>query len=220
MGYPSAMRLRLHTRYQNSAGERVRIVLNLKRVPYDYVAIPSLSEADYGRINPQHLMPALEIEGRIVTQSLAIIELIEELFPDPPILPRDPILRAQARAFAGVIAADLHPITVVRVRNRLVEAFGADEAGLTAWTAHWMASAFDALETHLAARAPGPAFAFGNAPGIAEACLVPQMRNARRFGFDLSAYPLLVALDAACNELDAFRRAAPEQQADFPGREV
>lgn len=210
------MRLRLHTRYQNSAGERVRIVLNLKGLSYDYVAIPSLSGADYQRINPQLLMPALEVDGCIVTQSLAIIELLEDLHPVPSVLPAEPFARAGARAFAAVIAADLHPVTVNRVRRYLAEELDADDAALAAWYRHWARSAFESLEALLERRNRPTLFAYSDAPGLAEACLVPAMRNARRFDCDLSPYPLLQALDAHCRDLEAFRRAAPESQPDSP----
>ena len=210
------MRLRLHTRYQNSAGQRVRIVLNLKRLPYEYVAIPSLSSDDYRRINPQGLMPTLEVDGRMVAQSMAIIELLEELFPEPSVLPKDPMLRAETRSFAQLIAADLHPINNNRVRRYLSDVLGADEEQVRAWYRHWVAKAFGSLETQLARRQVQFPFCFGDGPGLADACLVPQMDNARRFGCDLSAYPLLVAIDGACRGLDAFIRAAPEAQPDYP----
>jgi maleylacetoacetate isomerase len=210
------MKLRLHTRYQNSAGQRVRIVLNLKRLPYEYVAIPSLSSGDYRRINPQGLMPTLEVDGRMVAQSMAIIELLDELFPEPSVLPEDPMLRAETRSFAQLIAADLHPINNNRVRRYLSDVLGADEEQVQAWYRHWVAKTFGSLETQLARRQVQFPFCFGDGPGLADACLVPQMDNARRFGCDLSAYPLLVATDGACRGLDAFIRAAPEAQPDYP----
>jgi maleylacetoacetate isomerase len=210
------MKLRLHTRAQNSAGQRVRIVLNLKGIAYEYVPIPSLSSEAYRAINPQGLMPALEIDGRFVTQSMAIIELLEELFPEPSVLPADPVLRAQSRAFAHLIAADLHPINNNRVRRYLTAAVGADETQVRAWYHHWLAPAFATLERQLARRERPFPFCFGERPGLADACLVPQVANARRFDCDLSRYPLLVAIDEACRGLDAFVRAAPEAQPDFP----
>jgi maleylacetoacetate isomerase len=210
------MKLRLHTRYQNSAGQRVRIVLNLKRIPYEYVAIPSLSSEDYRRINPQGLMPALEIDGRFAAQSMAIVELLEELFPEPSVLPEDPMLRAEARSFAHLIVADLHPINNNRVRRYLSDVIGADEPQIRAWYHHWVAKALGSLEAQLAGREKPFPFCFGERPGLAEACLVPQMANARRFDCDLSPYPLLLAIDDACRGLDAFARAAPEAQPDYP----
>lgn len=210
------MKLRLHTRYQNSAGQRVRIVLNLKGLPYEYVAIPSLSSEAYRAINPQGLMPALEIGGRFVAQSMAIIELLEELYPEPSVLPADPLQRAEVRSFAHLIAADLHPINNNRVRRYLSDRLGADEQSVLTWYRHWVGAAFASLEAQLARRPVALPFCFGERPGIADACLVPQIDNARRFGCDLSAYPHLVAVDAACRREAAFIAAAPEAQPDFP----
>ncbi len=210
------MQLRLHTRYQNSAGQRVRIVLNLKGIAYEYVPVPSVTSPAYRALNPQGLMPALEIDGQIVAQSMAIIELIEELYPTPPMLPADPIERAQARAFAFLIAADLHPINNNRVRKYLADPLGASEEQVAAWYRHWVKTSFASLETTLADRPRPTRFAFTDAPGLAEACLVPQMANARRFGCDLAPYPLLQALDASCRDLPAFAAAAPEGQPDYP----
>lgn len=209
--------LRLHSRYQNSAGQQVRIVLNLKRLSYEYVPVPSASSPEYRAINPQGLMPALEIDGRIVAQSMAIIGLLEELYPAPPLLPVDPFERAEARAFALLIAADLHPINNNRVRKYLAGPMEASEARVDGWYRHWVATAFESLETALARRFRSTRYAFTEAPGLAEACLVPQMANAREFGCDLAPYPLLGALDAACRDLPEFVAARPELQVDFPG---
>jgi len=209
--------LRLHTRYQNSAGQRVRIVLNLKGLAYEYLPVPSVSSPDYLAINPQGLMPALEIDGRIVAQSMAIVGLIDELHPMPAILPTDPVTRAQARSFAYLIAADLHPINNNRVRKYLAGPMGVASAGVEAWYHHWVDTAFGALELSLAAiDRPATRYGFTDSPGLAEACLVPQMANARRFGCDLRPYPRLRDLDAMCRDLPAFARAAPEAQPDFP----
>lgn len=211
------MQLRLHTRYQNSAGQRVRIVLNLKRVAYEYVPIITPRDAGYQRLNPQGLMPALEIDGRVVAQSMAIIELLEELFPEPSIYPADLIERAETRAFAYLIAADLHPVNNQRVRKYLGEKLGADEAAQLDWYQHWVAVTLTSLETQLQQRGGDSLYCFGDAPTLADACLVPQMANARRFDCDLTAYPRLVAIDAACRKLQAFADAAPEAQPDYPG---
>jgi maleylpyruvate isomerase len=217
MSTSSVSTLRLFTRYQNSAGERVRIVLNLKGLPYEYVALSSANWAHYEHLNPQGLMPALELDGQVVAQSMAILELVEELYPEPPMLPADPWQRAQARSFAHLISADLHPLNNNRVRKFLSGEFGVPDDGLARWYRRWVESGFDALEAMMRRRPEAWRFCFGDRPGLADACLVPQMANARRFGCPLAAYPTLVAIDAACRTLDAFTRAAPENQPDWPG---
>jgi len=208
--------MRLYTQSRNSAGERVRIALHLKGIPYEYVAVPSLPRGEYRRRNPQGLMPALEVEGRIVAQSTAILEYLEETHPAPPLLPADPIGRAEARAFAQLIASDLHPLNNYRVRKYLSTRLGAEERQILAWYKHWAGTALIALEQTLARRAPSP-FCFGEAPGWADLHLVPQLANARRFGCDLSAYPRLLAVEANCVGIEAFRRARPDAQPDFTG---
>jgi maleylpyruvate isomerase len=210
------MKLRLHTRFQNSAGQRVRIALNLKDLAYEYVAIPSLTSETYRKLNPQGLMPSLEINGQVVAQSMAIVELLEELFPEPSILPADPVLRAQARAFAHTISADLHPINNNRVRRYLSGVLRTSDADVQRWYEHWLRAAFSSLEAQLAQRTFSSTYCFSDTAGLAEACLVPQMDNARRFGCDLSDYPLLVEIDGRCRLLDPFLRAAPEAQPDYP----
>jgi len=210
------MKLRLHNRYQNSAGERVRIVLDLKGANYEYVPIPSLNDDPYRALNPQGLMPTLEIDGRVISQSMAIMELLEELSPHPSIFPDDAVLKAQARAFAMVIAADLHPVVVGRVRRYLDDPVSAHAAQDDAWFAHWLAQVVSTLEAQLSRRTAQFPFCFGDQPGLAEACLVPQMANARRANCDLSSYPQLVAIDGACRNLGPFIRATPAAQPDFP----
>lgn len=206
----------LYTYHRNSAGERVRIALNLKGVGYDYVSAVALGDR-YLEINPQGLMPALEVDGRVIAQSGAILEWLEETCPDPPLLPADPVIRAQARAFGQHIAAEMHALTIVRVRRYLAETMGADAAAIDAWQNHWMRLGLTALEAALADRvAPWP-FAFGETPGWGDLHLIPQLRNARRFGCDLSPYARLLAVEARCIDLPAFRAARPENQPDYPG---
>ncbi len=209
--------MRLYSRWQNSAGERVRIALNLKGIPYEYVAVGSLAPGEYARLNPQGLMPALRVGGQVVAQSTAILELLEETHPRPSLLPADPVLRAQARAFGQLIACDLHPINNNRVRRYLSDRMGASDADVLAWYRHWAALALTALEAALSDRPRDWPFCFGDAPGWADLHLVPQLANARRFGCDLSPYPRLLAVDARCAALEAFRRARPEAQPDYPG---
>jgi maleylacetoacetate isomerase len=213
--------MRLYTRWQNSAGERVRIALNLKGLGYEYVAVGSLPPGEYRRLNPQGLMPALDVgDGRVVAQSTAILEYLEETHPEPALLPADPVLRAGARAFSQLIASDLHPINNNRVRRYLAERLGAGARDVLAWYRHWVGLALAALEETLARRRRDWPFCFGEGPGWADLHLAPQMANARRFNCDLSPYPRLVAVDARCAALDAFRRARPEAQPDYPGNTV
>jgi len=209
--------LRLYTRWQNSAGERVRIALNLKNIAYEYVAVGSLPHGAYAKINPQGLLPTLEAGGRFIPQSAAILDYLEENFPAPSLLPSDPVLRAQARAFGAIVAAEMHAITVNRVRKFLANDLHVDDTGVQRWVMHWLDEGFTALEALLAARPAAWAFCFGGAPGWADLHLVPQLANARRLGCDPSAYPALLAVEANCIGLDAFARARPEAQPDFPG---
>ncbi len=213
----SADPMRLYTRWQNSAGERVRIALNLKGIAYEYVPVGSLPPGEYRRINPQGLMPTLEVGGRFVAQSAAILAFLEETWPDPSLLPADPVLRAQARSFGAHIAAEMHAIMVNRVRKYLSEGMGLGDDKVAAWVRHWTAEGFTALEKTLASRPEAWPFCFGTAPGWADLHLVPQLANARRSGCDVSAYPLLLAVEANCVGLDAFQRARPDAQPDFPG---
>lgn len=208
--------MRLHTQAQNSAGERVRIALNLKGLAYEYVSIPDQKSAAWRSLNPQGLMPALEVDGVVIAQLGAILAWLEERWPDPALLPADALLRAQALAFAFHVAAEMHAMTTRRVRRFLGE-LGVEEAGVARWKAHWLGEAFTALEATLAARAEPWPFCFGEQPGWADLHLIPQMANARRFGVTLEPYPLLRGVEARCVALDAFRRARPESQPDYRG---
>jgi maleylacetoacetate isomerase len=200
----------LYDYWRSSAAYRVRIALNLKGL--DYRSIPiDLSKAEqtgahYRQLNPQGLVPALAIDGQLLTQSLAIIDYLETTRPQPPLLPVDPIARAKALAWAQIIAADIHPIQNLRVGKYLRSAFGVDEDAVAEWSRHWISEGFAALEYD----APETGLFGGTSPNLADLCLVPQMANARRFEVALEAYPRLVRIDAALRELPAFTAAAPE----------
>lgn len=211
------MALKLYTRWQNSAGERVRIALNLKAVPYEYVSVGSLEPGAYANINPQGLMPTLEVDGRFIPQSAAILDYLEERYPTPSLFSADPVLRAQARAFGAVVAAEMHAITVNRVRKFLSGDLHVDEPGVGRWIEHWLGEGFRTLEAMLAARPHEGPFCFGDTPGWADLHLVPQLANGRRLDCDLTAYRRLLAVEANCVGLDAFIRARPDAQPDFPG---
>jgi maleylacetoacetate isomerase len=206
-----------HGYFRSSAAYRVRIALKLKGLAPDFVAVHlrrgDQKADDYRAVNPQGLVPALEVDGLVLTQSLAIVEWLDETWPEPPLLPRDKDIRARARAFAQAIACDIHPLQNLRVLRYLKRELGQEQDGLDAWCRHWVGEGLAACE-RLLAREPQSAYAFGDAPGIAEICLVPQMFSADRFGVDLTAMPRLRALRDACEALTAFADAHPARQPD------
>ena len=209
--------IRLYDYWRSSAAYRVRIALNLKGADYSLVPINILGGVDeqltdeYRQLNPQMRVPSIEVDGQIAGQSMAIIEWIDEVLQGPALLPADPWTRLQARAFADVIACDIHPLNNLSPLAYLRKEFGADEAAISRWYGEWIVRGFRALE-EMAAPSNGQDFLFGNAPGIAEIALIPQMANARRFKVDLGPFPRLLAVDAACQALAPFIRAAPENQ--------
>jgi maleylpyruvate isomerase len=190
----------------------VRIALNLKGLNASRrrSTAPRRRErasAAYRAINPQALVPALEDGGRVLTQSLAIIEYLEERYPQPPLLPKDPADRAAVRAMALVLACEVHPIQNLRVLNYFKSEFQQSDEAANRWAKHWIGLGLAALEEMAAASRRGR-FSFGNAPTLADVCLVPQLSNARRFGCDLAAHPTLIRIDAACAALPAFASRA------------
>lgn len=209
--------MKLYTRWQNSAGERVRIALNLKRLDYEYVSVGSLGAQAYAAINPQGLMPALELDGQIFTQSVAILDLLETRFPQRSLLPADPALRALSIAFGAVIASEMHALTVNRVRRYLAD-HAMDDADIAGWVQHWQREGFGALEALLARRGQAWSFCYGEQPGWADLHLVPQVAAARRLGVPLERFPLVVEIAERCQSLPAFLAARPEAQPDFPGK--
>lgn len=206
----------LHGYFRSAASWRVRIALGLKGVAvrhvFHHLRRGEQRDPAYLRLNPQGLVPALELEdGRVVTQSLAIIEWLDETYPEPPLLLADPVLRAQVRAFALVLAADTHPLQNLGVLARL-RAIGRPEDEVQAWAADMNRAGLSACEALLAG-VSGP-FCFGAAPTLADVCLVPQLGNARRFGVDVAQFPRLLAAEAACMALPAFAEAVPSRQQD------
>ena len=200
----------LHDYWRSSAAYRVRIVLNLKGVrwrsnPLDLVGGEHKRD-DYHSLNPQELVPTLEIDGHVLTQSLAIIDYLDATHPEPPMVSPDPARRARTLAQALVVAADIHPVNNMRSLNALRSDFGASEEQVRLWVQRWIASGFAALEES----APDAGLFGGETPDLADICLVPQMYNARRFEVDLTPYPRLVRIDAAARALDPVARAAPE----------
>ncbi|MDP6952340.1 MAG: maleylacetoacetate isomerase [Alphaproteobacteria bacterium] len=210
----------LYGYFRSSAAYRVRIALALKGLAYENAFVHLLRDGggqfrpEYREMNPQAQVPSLEVNGEVLTQSLPIIQYLEEMHPEPPLLPATPLERARVRAIALAIACEVHPLNNLRVLGYLSNEIGVDDDTRVAWYRHWIANGFAAVET-MVKRLPGRGrFCNSDAPGLAEICLVPQIFNARRFDCDLSAYPTLVAIDAACAELPAFRDAAPENQPD------
>jgi maleylpyruvate isomerase len=208
----------LYGYFRSSAAYRVRIALNLKGLAYDNHFIhlqknDQLSE-DYARLNPQKQVPALVDDGTMLTQSLAIIEYLDETHPDPALLPSDPAERARVRALALAIACDIHPLNNLRVLRYLVKEMGLPEEKKNQWYQHWIENGFQAVEKMLAGSPATGRFCHGDSPTMADICLVPQVANARRFDCDLSAFPTVVRIDAECRKLEAFATAAPDKQPD------
>lgn len=212
--------MKLYTFFRSSASYRVRIALNIKGLDYEQAPIhlrrgggEQLKPA-YKAINPQALVPALEDEGQIFSQSLAIIEYLDERYPKPPLLPSDAAERAVVRSIALLIACEVHPIQNLRVLNHLKSDHKQSDDDTIRWARHWINLGFSALEQMINSVTGQEDFCFGKTPTMADICLVPQLGNARRFGVDLSAYPKLLAVESACMSLPAFANAAPEHQPD------
>ena len=205
----------LHGYFRSTAAWRVRIALALKRLPYDqafhHLRLGEQRSPSYLGLNPQGLVPALVVDGGdVLTQSLAIIEYLDEAHPEPPLLPSSPLARAKIRAFAQAIACDIHPVQNLRVLDRL-RALGLKEAEVQAWARDVIDQGLTACERLIADKSGR--FAFGDSPGLADLCVVPQLFNARRFGADVR-WPRLLAVEEACAELPAFVVSRPENQPD------
>lgn len=207
---------RLHGYWRSGASYRTRIALNLKRVAYEQVPVNLLAGDQrgdaYRALNPQGLVPALETEGVVLTQSPAILEWLEERYPDPPLLPTSANDRAKVRSMAAVIGCDTQPLGNLRVLNALRSGFAADDAAVALWTTRWIGDGFAALEPSIARHGDG--FTWGDRPTLADCYLVPQVYSAERFGLDLAAYPHLFAAAERARALPAFAAAHPDRQPD------
>src|SRR5215472_2704084 len=210
--------MRLYGYSRSSAAFRVRIALNLKGLTYEDAFIHlrrgDQRAADYLAVNPQGLVPALEIDGQTLIQSMAIVEYLDETHPEPPLLPADPTGKARVRALAAIVACDIHPINNLRVLRYLSRPLGHDQAVIATWYNHWIATGFDALERLVADDPRTGDFCHGDHPGLADIALVPQIVNSERYQLDLAPYPTLARIHANCLRLDAFAAAHPNNQPD------
>jgi len=212
--------MKLYTFFRSSASYRVRIALNFKGVSYEQAPIHLRRSggeqftAAYKAVNPQALVPALEDNGKILTQSLAIIEYLEDKYPRPPLLPADPADKALVRGMALIIACEVHPIQNLRVLNYVKKEYNQTDDQVNRWAQHWINLGLTALERLIVGQPNHGKFCFGDTPTLADICLVPQLGNARRYGSDLSQYPNILGVEKNCMTLPAFVNAAPEKQPD------
>jgi maleylpyruvate isomerase len=210
--------MKLYNFFRSGTSHRLRIALNLKGLKYEYLPVDLRTEQhlkpEFKALNPQGLVPALVDEGRVLIQTPAIIEWLEERHPEPALLPSNPEARARVRALAAIVGCDIHPINNRRILEYLRNQLHCDEAAINTWCATWISAGFDALEALLAADTTRGDYCFGQTPSIADVYLIPQVESARRFKVDMARWPLISAIDAACHKLDAFRMAVPTAQPD------
>jgi maleylpyruvate isomerase len=211
--------MKLHDYFRSSAAYRVRIALNLKGIVAERAFVHLRKGEQRGdaflAMNPQGLVPAIETgDGAVLTQSLAIIEWLDETHRKPPLLPADPVERARVRSIALAIACDIHPLNNLRVLNYLSNTLGVSTEQRDGWYRYWIDQGFEALETRLSRDRATGRFCHGDTPTVADVCLVPQVANSHRLNMDLTPYPTIVRIDAACNALPAFATAAPARQPD------
>ena len=211
--------MKLYSYFRSSAAFRVRIALNLKGLAFDTAAVHlrrnDQSKPDYRNVNAQGLVPALEDGGQVLIQSMAILEYLDEVYPEPPLMPKLPVDRVRVRALADIVACDIHPINNLRVLRYLTRELGHDEAVIAQWYNHWIASGFGALEAILARDARTGDFCHGGSPSLADIALVPQVINAERYSLDLAPYPTLVRIYENCMRLQPFIAAHPRNQPDY-----
>jgi maleylpyruvate isomerase len=210
--------MKLYNFFRSSTSHRLRIALNLKGIATDYVAVDlrvdEQQNDDFKTVNPQQLVPALDTGDKVMIQSPAIIEWLEEKYPVPALLPQGADERAHVRALAAIMGCDVHPINNRRILQTLRKQFGANEDVINAWCDTWISAGFDAYEALLAADTKRGRFSFGDTPTLADVYLIPQVESARRFKVDMARWPLISAVDQACGELEAFQKAAPMAQPD------
>jgi maleylacetoacetate isomerase len=213
-----AAMMKLYGYFRSSAAFRVRIALNLKNLSVEHAFVHlrrgDQSRPDYRAVNPQGLVPALDIDGERVIQSLPIIEYLDERHPEPPLLPPDSPGRARVRALAAIVACDIHPLNNLRVLRYLTRQLGQDQGAIETWYNHWIAEGFAALEALLVGDPRTGVFCHGDRPGLADVALVPQVVNSERYRLDLSPYPTITRIFATCMTLDAFAAAHPDRQPD------
>jgi len=212
--------VKLFTYFRSSAAYRVRIALNLKGLGYDAVPVHLVRDggqhlaSEYRAINPSGLVPAFQDDAITLTQSMAILEYLEEAYPDVPLLPKGAVARAHVRELAQIIACDIHPVNNLRVLKYLVKQLGLSDQAKTDWYRHWVIEGFQSLEAHLARHLDTGTFCYGHTPTIADCFLVPQVFNAQRFDIDVTAYPTISRINDMCVDLPAFKAAHPAQQPD------
>ena len=210
--------MKLYNFWRSGTSHRTRIALNLKGLSVEYVAVHLGKEEhlkdEFKMVNPQQLVPALDTGSEVLLQSPAIIEWLEERFPTPALLPHDPQRRAQVRALAAIVGCDIHPVNNRRILEYLRKQFGANDEAINQWCGTWIGAGFDAYEALLNADSLRGRFSHDDTPTVADCYLIPQIESARRFNVDLTKWPLIMDVEMACMELDAFRMAAPAAQPD------
>jgi maleylpyruvate isomerase len=210
--------MKLYNFFRSSTSHRLRIALNIKGITTDYIAVnlrvDEQQNDDFRVVNPQQLVPALDTGDKVMIQSPAIIEWLEEKYPTPALLPQGADARAHVRALAAIVGCDIHPINNRRILQTLRKTFGANEEAVNAWCDTWISDGFDAYEALIAADPSRGRFSYGDTPGMADVYLIPQVESARRFNVDMNRWPLISAIDKACGELEVFQKAAPLVQPD------
>ncbi|MGQ3889057.1 maleylacetoacetate isomerase [Legionella sp. CNM-1927-20] len=207
--------MKLYDYYRSTASYRVRIALNLKNISYETLSVHLINNGgeqhnpNYLKLNPQGLVPTLDENGHIISQSLAIIEYLDDINPSPPLLPQTPLGRAHVRSLALMIACDVHPLNNLRVLNRLRQQFHAEDEDIKSWYHHWLKEGFDSFERRLQEMPHKGQVCYGSEISLADICLIPQVFNAKRFGFPLTEYPLITAINSYCLSLPAFKDASP-----------